>query len=100
MTAVRPAATAMTAEVAGAAALLATRRFPRRLGVIGRKPGRGDEGMVRHHRQRPAGHPLDVAQIAALLGAAEGECRAAGARARGAPDAMDIALRHVRDLVV
>src|SRR5690348_9348926 len=98
-------------EAAGALARLAMTvalalRTPRlREGVVGglgrRGIGRGHhEGMVLHHREGAAGDPLDVAQIAALVWGAEGKRRAAGACARGAADAVDVALRHVRDLVV
>ena len=44
--------------------------------------------------------PLDVAQIAALVAAAEGDRDAVGAGARGAADAVDILLGHVGQVEV
>jgi hypothetical protein len=56
--------------------------------------------MVRHNREGAPGQTLDVPEIAALLGAAEGERDAGRPGPGGPPDAMDIALRHVRDLEI
>src|SRR5205085_1391186 len=49
----------------------------------------------RRDRDLLARRALDVAQIAALVGAAESDGNAIGAGARGAADAVDILLRHV-----
>src|SRR5262249_13809374 len=99
-----PEATRAPARLAMTVALAL--RTPRLLaGVVGGLGRRGiggghHEGMVLHHRERAAGDALDIAQIAALIGGAEGEGRAARPRPGSPPDAVDIALGHVRDLVV
>src|SRR5262249_24969714 len=59
-----------------------------------------DERMVRNHPQTAPDQPFDVAKIAALLSSAEGERRATGPGSRRAADAMDIALRHVRQIEI
>src|SRR3546814_2896531 len=53
-----------------------------------------------HHRQALLGQPLDVAQVGAVVGIAERDGDALGAGARGAADAVDVALRLVRQFVV
>src|SRR3974390_22923 len=65
-------------------------------------------GFVRAGLPRPPvgrrdAHPdqtLDIAQISALLVIAERDRGAFGARARRAPDAVHVAFRHVRQIVV
>src|SRR5260370_21738304 len=52
------------------------------------------------HRARPAGEPLDVAQVRTLVLRAERQRGSAGAGACGSPDPMHVALRHVRDLEI
>ena len=51
-------------------------------------------------RDRHPDHLLDIAQERALLAVAEGDRDAVGASARGAADAVDVALRHVRQIEV
>src|SRR6185312_13636508 len=58
------------------------------------------EGMVGDDRERPARQPLDIAQQRPLLGAAKGERDAGAAGTRGAADAVDVALRHVRQVEI
>src|SRR5688500_3532406 len=60
----------------------------------------GAVGVLLHHRHRLADQLLDVAQKRPLLDIAERDRHAVGASARGAADAVDIALRHVRQLEV
>src|SRR5439155_717408 len=63
-----------------------------------------DAALVRagapEHRHFLANQPLDVAEIGALLAVAQRDCRASGAGASGAADAVDIGFRHVRQLIV
>ena len=56
----------------------------------------GDHGS----RQRPLDQPLDVAQELVLVDADERDGLARGARATGAPDPMDVIVRHVGQVVV
>src|SRR5690606_4150963 len=51
-------------------------------------------------RNAPLDEALDVAQQLPLLAVAEGDGAAAGARATGAADAVDVALGHVRQVEV
>src|ERR1700688_4249579 len=60
----------------------------------------GMEGMVLHDRDRAARQLLDVLEIGTLRAVAEGDGDAVGTGPGGAPDPVDIALRHVRNLVV
>src|SRR5215467_10223250 len=48
----------------------------------------------------PCRQLLDVVQIGALAGIAERDCDAGSTRPGRAPDAVDVALGHIRDLVV
>ena len=81
MTALRPSAIAVLGMLRG-----------RRVGPPAGAPvGRGD----RHPDQ-----PLDVAQEGAFLVIAERDRHAVGAGARGAADAVDVAFRDVRQIVV
>src|SRR5207237_693689 len=96
---VRPAAGA-PARTTVAMAVAAAGRIPPPIAVAGigrrmRLHRRADVGMIGHYREWPPGQLLDIAQEAALLGAAEGQGNPAGTRARGPADAMDVALRHV-----
>ena len=52
-------------------------------------------GRQGHDRNALARRALDVAQVTALLVAAEGDRNAVGASTRGAADAVDILLRHI-----
>ena len=62
--------------------------------------GRHEIGGERKNRNLLPRRALDVAQIAALLVAAEGERDAVGAGARGAADAVDILLRNIRQVEI
>ncbi len=57
-------------------------------------------GVLDHHRDRLADLALDVAQPGALLGVAQRDRPALSPGARGAADAVDVALGHVRQVVV
>jgi hypothetical protein len=56
--------------------------------------------MVPHHLDACSDQRLDVAQVGALLSIAERDRDAAPARPRRASDAVDVALRDVRQVVV
>ena len=57
-------------------------------------------GAAVGRRDRHADEPLDIAQIGAFLVIAERNCHTVGASARGATDAVDIALGDVWQIVV
>src|SRR5207248_2984181 len=61
---------------------------------------RGEPGGKRHNLDPLARGALDVAQITALVGAAERDRDAGGPSARGAADAVDILLGHVGQIEV
>src|SRR5437868_9903933 len=71
-----------------------------RLEALERLGGGGEAGGQRRNGDALARSPLDVAQIAALIRAAESDGDAVGAGARGAPDAVDILLGHVGQVEV
>src|SRR5579884_399046 len=80
--------------------------LPLRLGLRGglqpleRFGRRGEIGRQRRDRNALPRRALDVAQVAALLGAAEGDCDPGCSGARGAADAMDILLGNVGQVEV
>lgn len=43
---------------------------------------------------------LNVTQVAALIGAAKGNCHSSGARSRRAPDTVDILLGNIREVEI
>src|SRR5436309_4076574 len=71
----------------------------RHLQSLGR-PLRVIEARQRDARQLLADGPLDRPQLAFLLGCDEGERVASHLRPRGSPDAVDVVVRHVRDVEV
>ena len=92
----------LATALAGAVARLAFGRM--RTGRSGR--GRGlawfalPVGALVGRRQRHANQPLDVTQIGAFLVIAERDREALGAGARGAADAVDVAFRHIGQVVI
>src|ERR1044071_9688781 len=57
-------------------------------------------GAAVFRRDRHADQPLDIAEIRSLFVIAERDGDALGAGPRGAADAVDVALRHVRQVVI
>src|SRR5436190_16972518 len=110
--AVRPMGMALLTVVAIVAALAvsAAMRLERRaLALLGLRLGRRLQTLERLGRGHEIGRqrsdvdllargPFDIAQIAPLLVAAEGNRDAVGAGSRGAADAVDILLGHVRQI--
>src|SRR5258707_10993773 len=91
-TAAGTAGAAMLARLVALIALGAgTHRRGRRHVLVGRR---------RHDGDALVGQPLDALELAALTAVAERQRDARGAGARGAADAMDVALGVSRQLVV
>ena len=95
----RAAAVALHFAATGAVLLVAALRHVDAAGLD--LLGSGNEALgQRHDGELLADQPLDVAQIRPLVIGAEADRHAVIARARGAADAVDILVRHVRQLEV